>query len=366
MDYYKVLLVDDEEEVRRAIARRLDWEALGFQVVGEASNGEEALELAEQLAPDVIFTDIKMPFMDGLTLCRRARQLLPSVRMAIFSGFDEFEYAKEAIRLEVAEYILKPIDSDELADIFRRIRASLDEEIAMSRDIEQLRRYHKESLPLMRQQLLTSILEGRIEPYRIGPSLAEYELDLAAGGYCVAVVRPAPHEGAAEAAADPLLGVSLRQIIGEALPAKLRYHLIPMPDRQVLLFLLDENVGVRTVTTRLAALFPLAQKRLGARLAIGVGNRVPNPEDIARSYREAVDALEYQVLVDPGQCIFIGDIEPVSADPGAWDTQYIDDILRQIKIGRRQDMELVINNMVAHFRQSHPSMQQYQIFMLNV
>src|SRR5262245_21597526 len=97
MSLYKVLLVDDEEEVRQAIARKLDWEGLGFTVAGEAANGEEALELAEALQPDVVMTDIKMPFMDGLTLCKRLKALYPGIRVAIFSGFDEFEYAKEAI-----------------------------------------------------------------------------------------------------------------------------------------------------------------------------------------------------------------------------------------------------------------------------
>lgn len=86
MNLYKFVLVDDEEDVRRAIIKKLDWKALGFEVVGEASNGEEALDLCEQLQPDVVMTDIKMPFMDGLTFCRRLKQILPGVKAAIFFG----------------------------------------------------------------------------------------------------------------------------------------------------------------------------------------------------------------------------------------------------------------------------------------
>ena len=111
MKRYTVILVDDEEEVRQAIINKLDWEAIGFQVIGAADNGEDALELAERLRPDVVMTDIKMPFMDGLTLSNKLKQISKDIKIIVFSGFDEFEYAQEAIKLEVEEYILKPINA---------------------------------------------------------------------------------------------------------------------------------------------------------------------------------------------------------------------------------------------------------------
>ena len=91
MSYYRILLVDDEEEVRKGILRKMDWEKLGFQVAGDAENGEEALEKIEQLKPDVVMTDIRMPYMDGLTLTSRIRQKYPSMKVLIFSGYDDFE-----------------------------------------------------------------------------------------------------------------------------------------------------------------------------------------------------------------------------------------------------------------------------------
>ena len=129
MSKYSVLLVDDEEEVIQVMLKKIDWEGIGFQVMGYAHNGIEALDLAEQEAPDVVLTDIKMPYMDGLELAHNLKIMYPTVRILIFSGFDEFEYAKEAIRLEVEEYVLKPVDADELRRIFTRIKASLDQEM---------------------------------------------------------------------------------------------------------------------------------------------------------------------------------------------------------------------------------------------
>ena len=102
---YKVLLVDDEEEVTNMIEERIDWAVLGFEVAGKAQNGVKALELSEKVQPDVVITDIKMPYMNGLELARYMKQENPGVRILILTGFDEFEYAKEAVHLEIDEYI---------------------------------------------------------------------------------------------------------------------------------------------------------------------------------------------------------------------------------------------------------------------
>ena len=162
MSLYSVMLVDDEEEVIQIIMKKLDWASMGFQIVGYAHNGAEALELAEECQPDVVMTDIKMPYMDGLELSRRLKERYPSIRIIIFSGFDEFEYAKEAIRIEVEEYILKPIDAGELQELFGRIKKSLDKEIDEKRNIDKLQEYYMESLPLLQENFFTSLFEGRV------------------------------------------------------------------------------------------------------------------------------------------------------------------------------------------------------------
>ena len=113
MDLYRIILVDDEEEVRKSIIRKIDWQAVGFTVVGDAENGEDALEKIEALEPDVVLTDIRMPYMDGLTLAEKIRQRYPSMKIVIFSGYDDFDYAKRAIKLNVTEYILKPVNVEE-------------------------------------------------------------------------------------------------------------------------------------------------------------------------------------------------------------------------------------------------------------
>ena len=174
MNPYRIMLVDDEEEVRKAIIRKMDWEKLGFVVVGDAENGEEALEKLEQLEPDVVITDIRMPYMDGLTLTARIREKHPSIKILIFSGYDDFEYAKQAIKLEVTEYILKPVNGEELAVILSRIRGSLDKEIEQRRNIDTLRENYLGSLPILRELFLNNLVNRTTDVTAVAPRLREY------------------------------------------------------------------------------------------------------------------------------------------------------------------------------------------------
>ena len=114
MKTYTVLLVDDEEDVIQVIMKKINWEGLGFSVIGYANNGVKALEMVEEYQPDVVMTDIKMPYMDGMELAHHIKEEFPATKLLIFTGFDEFEYAKEAVHLEVEEYLLKPVNSVEL------------------------------------------------------------------------------------------------------------------------------------------------------------------------------------------------------------------------------------------------------------
>ncbi len=151
---YNVMLVDDEEEVRIAIEKKINWGELGFNVVGTAGNGFDALDMALQQRPDVVMTDINMPFMNGLEFSKQLKAELPTTKFVILSGYDEFEYAKEAIELSVEEYILKPVNSDELYQLFSRLKNRLDDELEKRRNLENLEKYYQESFPYFKEQLL--------------------------------------------------------------------------------------------------------------------------------------------------------------------------------------------------------------------
>ena len=162
MKTYTVLLVDDEEDVIQVIMKKINWEGLGFSVIGYANNGVKALEMVEEYQPDVVMTDIKMPYMDGMELAHHIKEEFPATKLLIFTGFDEFEYAKEAVHLEVEEYLLKPVNSVELTNVFTQMKIKLDEEISEKKNVQVLQNYYLESLPLLQVNFYSTLIEGRI------------------------------------------------------------------------------------------------------------------------------------------------------------------------------------------------------------
>ena len=189
-ELYKILLVDDEEEVRKSIIKKINWEEEGFLVVGDAENGVEALEKIENLNPDLVFTDIRMPYMDGLELINEINIRYPLIKSIIFSGFDDFDYAKEAIKMGVIEYVLKPVSAVELTEILRKVHKSMDEELDKKRDIERLRRGYQASIPILREQFLNGIIHGSISASEIDYAMSEYDINLNnADRYMVAAVH---------------------------------------------------------------------------------------------------------------------------------------------------------------------------------
>lgn len=124
---YTVIVADDEEEIRRSLIRKVDWQSIGFEVVGEAENGVEAMELVEKLEPDLLLTDVRMPFISGIELARRVREIRPTVQIAFLSGFDDFSYAQQAIQYNIISYLLKPISSAELTRELHVIKEKIDQ-----------------------------------------------------------------------------------------------------------------------------------------------------------------------------------------------------------------------------------------------
>ena len=125
-----VLVADDEPELLGAVCQLIDWESLGFRLVGRAGNGLDALQMVEALQPDFLLTDIRMPFISGTALTRQAKAVQPLLQVAFLSGYDDFEYAKAGIEDEIVAYLLKPISMAELTEELRKIHDKIEKRLA--------------------------------------------------------------------------------------------------------------------------------------------------------------------------------------------------------------------------------------------
>lgn len=363
MGLYKVMLVDDEEAARKAIEKKLKWDELGFQVIATAENGEEALELAEKLQPDVVMTDIKMPFMDGLSLCRKLKESRRDMRIVIFSGFDEFEYAREAIKLDVAEYILKPIDSEELRDVFLRIKKNLDAEIDEKRNQEKLYAYYQKSLPVMKEQFMASLIEGKLSDELIQEMNDAYEVNLEAPYYAVAVFRADFGERVKERS---LLNLSLKQILDENVSVGAEVRSFLYLDMVAAILELDGTARLNEKIQELDQECKTAQRLLEVNVTAGIGQAVDSLGNLALSYKGAVDAADYRVLLEPNQAIYIRDIQPAVNSDFVLDDLDIQKVIRAIKLGKRQDVKVAVDELMDKFKTSNISLHRYQVAMMEL
>ena len=371
MRLYSVILVDDEEEVRQAIINKLDWETIGFQVIGYADNGEDALDIAERLRPDVVMTDIKMPFMDGLTLSNKLKQISKDIKIIIFSGFEEFEYAQEAIKLEVEEYILKPINAIELKSVFERIKDKLDNEINRKRDIDQLRKYYLESLPLMKEQLLIGILEGRLSKNRIVELMKSYEIDLNYPYYMAGVVHidnPSRRRKTEEEFLPPsgIITLSLKQIVDENLTSCCNFISCIYLDSVVVIALLNEQKQSNDFIHAMDEISKRAFRILENNTSSGIGFLCNDLMNLNHSYRGAKNAIDYRILFEPNQAIYIQDVESQVNDQSIWDSRYTERILKEIKLGEIEDLVKSIQDLIDYIKKSNISIQLYQISLMEM
>lgn len=159
MGKYKIMIVDDEADVREGIASHINWDKLHMEVVGLAENGKDALEKAENYEVDIVLTDIKMPFFDGLEMSRQLLKLHPYCKIIILTGFDEFEYAQEAIRLNAAEYVLKPVNVLELTEVLERVKETLDKSIEEKRNIDFLKKDMRRHFLYLKEGSLATCLQ---------------------------------------------------------------------------------------------------------------------------------------------------------------------------------------------------------------
>jgi YesN/AraC family two-component response regulator len=121
------MLIDDEESARKLMRASINWESLNMEVVGEAASGIEAINVIDDMKPDIAFVDISMPFMNGIEFTEVATKRYPDLVIIIMTAFDEFEYARKCVSLPVFEYMLKPIIRSEVQEVLKKVKKKLDE-----------------------------------------------------------------------------------------------------------------------------------------------------------------------------------------------------------------------------------------------
>jgi two-component system, response regulator YesN len=366
-DKYKIILVDDESDVAERISHKLEWSEIGFETPVICNNALDALEVCEKLKPEVVMTDITMPYMNGLELSRKLKNEYPNIRIIIFSGYDEFEYAQEAIHIQAEEYILKPIDSEQLKQIFTRMKSSLDKEYDERQNINKLESYYKDSLPILQESFYSSLMENKVPTDKLEHFMNNYSIDLDSPYYCAVIIHVSTHSR--DKQINPLfLTVSVRKLVEEKLCEKWNGKLFTYQGNTVMIAQLDAEEGEITKLTDDCDKFArLAKSVADATVTIGIGRICSQLIDISDSYAGARLAVSYRALYGTMKAINITEIDPEqSKQTISVDSDALDEVFKRIRVNNQEGLSKAINEYLKNKTSKMTKVPEFRFFVMQL
>ena len=343
---YTVVIADDEEEIRRGIIRKTDWESAGFQVIGEAANGADALELVEKLEPDLLLTDIKMPFLSGIELARQIREVRPTVQIAFLSGFDDFSYAQQAIQYNIVSYMLKPISSRELEEELVKIKRKMDQKFELFAKSTQERQKIEKSeflVPL----LLDSFLQERMKEEELAEHAVSCGLLRQPNSenfrYVVVVTEIVEKDGS-----DRTTRISADAV--DTILNKYVRHISCYLSGRVVSVLAATPAGFKKYLHIIVEEIVQSVERInGLKCRIGVSRTLEKLSNCREGYLEAIDAISYSKIGE-SNVYFIADEEKSENFSQEELQNGIDKVEILLRGGTQQELEEHLNKLEEGIR----------------
>lgn len=299
----KLLIVDDEKLVRELIRLSVDWNQIGFTIVATAESAEEAIEMVEETHPDVVFTDVRMPEKTGLDLARIILKKYPEIKIVVISGYDEFSYVNEGLKLGIFDYILKPIAEEALYTVGCKVRDAVLEE-----------QKHKEEFNLYKNEFERNYFEIRekaimrlvysLEVESVADNLRVFNIELHEDVFQVAILKYGLTEEF-ETECDLLESIQIRKYMDKFFEPYDHVFLFERRYQYIGIINNQSNIDFAKLCIELSN--ELVNK-LSIQICIGVGGYYKDIRKLIVSYREAQNALKYSFAKKNGKCIFYNDI----------------------------------------------------------
>ncbi len=341
---YKVLIVEDEAPVRNTIIESIDWASVGLDVAYAAGDGQEALDYLEEHQIDLIITDIYMPFINGMELIRRVRETNRYCKVIFLTGYDEFEYAKEAVDLEASKYLLKPITKEELLIVLKEMKNALDDDIKAMQNLHKLEKEYERNIELLRDKLLYDIIEGFIPRKRIAQACENLSYDLEAPYYRVGVLEVIGKEKISQGVWQDdysLLQFAIYNICKEIFEKEKHTKvLLGKQGRITIVFTTSsmQEFEIKSYNALTKALHSI--KRIyEIPLTAGLSDVCSSVGDLKLAYKEALSAIEYTVLEGNDHVIVKSDIEPGKSCNNSKLKSYIEKMIAAMRVNKADQLK---------------------------
>ena len=300
-----LLIADDEREIRSGLSRAIDWAKYNISLVGTAKDGTEAYAAIQQLKPDIVITDIKMPGIDGLTLVKKITEEKQICKFIILSGFADFEYAQKAIQYHVREYLLKPIALEELVSTVNRALEEVLQERANSRESSiKMEKLKQARAAARRQQLIPELLYQEIPEHEIHDLLDRYSLPISNTSSCVVLLKYKVPSSDAEADDEDPETNSLPFSEYTSLKEELKHSLKGFPaicsftgDHLITIIcnLPFSPAGSPGLKDFLAGFIGMIAKKFAIKAHAAIGETVQSLIELSDSYKSALKTLSYSI-----------------------------------------------------------------------
>lgn len=369
---YKVLLVDDETLIREAISENIPWEDLGFSFMGACENGKQAMEAIEKEQPDLLLTDINMPFVDGMELTKFVYENYPDTKVIIISGFDEFEYAKNAVKYQVLEYILKPITPAEFLETLTRVKKLFDERRATQRDMKKIRSAYVSNLPMAQGRYLHHLLNGTADYSKVTEKQDELRLQLNAECYNTALVEGDSLEPFISQYAnikDELALFAIYNITAEIVAQEnVGLAFQGMDEKTVILFMGEENEKLKI---RMKEVLPKVRSAieefLGIQVTVAVGKTVSMLEELPDSFSKTKSALEYKFMLGGNQIIEAEEYEELRNSIKHMDVfEWASQIATFVRTNKTEEIGHKIDKFIEQVKQSYMHKNRIFVYVQNL
>ena len=361
---YSVFAVDDEPIVLEGIRSKIDWEGSSFTFAGEATDGEIALSMIHELKPDILITDIKMPFMDGLQLAEAIKRTQPWIKIIILSGHDEFDYAKKAISIGIEEYLLKPFTPEELLASLKKAALEIDKERKQLSDISKLKEELKSSTALIKKEFLNNLVHGAADTNTVMQKCGELGINLISRYYKVLISRIESRSGNTQnqQEACSLLN-SYSEAINQAVSFFHHSNLLVCIFKGSTQAELDDN-AFRAAET----IGHIVTKNADCSVLTAIGKTVEHLSQLKISYEDAKQILEIENKDSQNRIISSDDLDepagtsadsPTASSSAQLDLKENDPLVDRLKYAGKNDISAIIEESMTLIRSNQ---KQFSVF----
>ena len=344
---YKVFVVEDEFAIREGIRNMMESNHASYSLCGEAADGEMALAMIQELQPDILLTDIKMPFMDGLELSKIVKKTMPWVRIIIISGYDEFDFARDAISIGVDEYLLKPVGAAELFAVLNKVVLRLEEEKKQRIDMDSFHAEVNSSVYVLKNQFLDKLVMGALSTADALKEAEKVNVDLIARYYVLVNV---------EVDSNGTLYNDLLEVKGGISQLlKDRADIIPYFRNEDNFFLVLKGAAKDSIDQAAYELSNVLkheyETKTQALLSIGIGSITDRIGGINKSFLDSKKAVKFLNRFKQGQIISINDIER-ETEPKHFSMKEHDSIDEKLKYASKADIPDIIRSYTQDINES--------------